>query len=233
MRRLSYLSDGLEVYAYVYGPRSAKSKQPVIIYNRGSFTWPNGFAGELLTMAHRLAQKGYLVVAPMYRGSGGAGGEDEMAGADLDDLMNLRPLLSEIPGADPDRVYLYGESRGGMMVYQALRDGFPAKAAAVVGAFRDLDSILANPEWAAIGAQIWPDLAQHRAAIVSRRSAVQWAPKISSPVLIIHGARDSSVPPAQSLEMTKQLLDADKPLQLMIVENEGHTIDGRAAERDS
>ena len=233
MRRLAYSSDGMTEYAYVYGPRATAKKLPVIVYSRGSYTWPNGFAGELVTMAHRLAERGYLVVAPMYRGSGGGAGSDEMGGADLDDLMNLRPVLGSIAGGDTDRVYLYGESRGGMMVYQALRDGFPARAAAVVGAFSDLDGMLANPKWAAAAAQIWPDLADNRKQIVSRRSALQWPEKIGVPVLIVHGALDTDVPPGQSLEMAGKLLELGKPVQLMIVENQGHTIDGRAADRDA
>jgi poly(3-hydroxybutyrate) depolymerase len=42
-------------------------------------------------------------------------------------------VLAEVgrSGADPARVFLAGESRGGAMVYMALRDGFPARAAAV------------------------------------------------------------------------------------------------------
>ena len=233
LRRFAYPSDGLTVYAYLYGPRSTGRKLPVIIFSRGSWTWPNGFAGELLTMAHRLAADGYIVVAPLYRGSGGSAGVDEMGGADVDDLMNLRPVIAEIPGADPDRVYLYGESRGGMMVYQALRDGFPARAAAVVGAITDLHGMLANPKWAVAGAQIWPDLATHRTEIIARRSAVQWPRKIGAPLLIIHGARDTQVPPAQSLEMAGKLVQLGKPVQLILVDKEGHTINGRAADRDA
>jgi dipeptidyl aminopeptidase/acylaminoacyl peptidase len=233
MRRFAYVSDGLTVSAYVYGPRTPGTKLPVIIFNRGSYTWPNGFAGELLTMAHRLAVDGYLVVAPLYRGSGGTAGTDEMGGADLDDLMNLRPLIGGIPGADPDRLYLYGESRGGMMVYQALRDKFPARAAAVVGGFTNLEGMLSDPKGAAIGAQIWPGLATHRAEIVRRRSAIQWPDKIAAPILIIHGARDTQVSPAQSLDMARKLVELGKPVQLILVDGEGHTISGRPADRDS
>jgi dipeptidyl aminopeptidase/acylaminoacyl peptidase len=231
--RIRYESDGLTVFAYVYGPRASNAKKPIIVFNRGSWIWPSGFAGELLPMAHRLADAGYVVVAPMFRGSGGAAGRDEMGGADLDDLLNLQPVLQRIPGGDPSRVYLYGESRGGMMVYQALRDGFHARAAAVVGAFTDLDGMLSNPRWAAAGAQIWPDLATDRAKIVERRSALRWPTKITVPILIIHGALDEEVPPEQSLGMARALLDAGKTVQLRIVDEEDHTIRGRAADRDA
>lgn len=230
--RISYVSDGLTVYAYLYGPRSSGEKRPIIVFNRGSWTWPKGFAGELLPMAHRLAEAGYYVIAPMYRGSGGAAGRDEMGGADLDDLMNLEPVLARIPGADPSRVFLYGESRGGMMVYQALREGFPARAAAVVGAFTNLEGMLNSPRGAQAASQIWPDLGSNRASIVTCRSAVEWPTRISAPVLIIHGAADHDVPPSQSLEMAAKLVEAKKPVQLMLIDGEDHVISGNTIARD-
>ena len=232
LERVGYQSDGLTVHAYVYRPRAAGKKLPVIVFNRGSWTWPNGFAAELLPMANRLAQAGYLIVAPIYRGSGGDPGRDEMGGADLHDLFNLVPVINAMPGADAARIYLYGESRGGMMTYQALRDGFPARAAAVVGAFTDLEAMFRNPEWAKTGEAIWPELAEQRAQIVERRSAVRWADRISRPVLIIHGGEDQ-LPVTQSLDLARELSEAGKPYQLLVVEGQGHTIRGRAAERDS
>ena len=56
--------------------------------------------------------------------------------------MVLPSVIARIPGADASRLYLAGESRGGAMVYMALRDGFPAKAAAVWGAFTDLEALV-------------------------------------------------------------------------------------------
>lgn len=233
MDRVTYRSDGLDVFAYVYRPANPTgTKLPVIIFNRGSWTWPS-FHAELVTMANRLAKRGFLVVAPMCRGSGGAEGRDEMGGADLNDLFNLMPVIRALPEADAKRLYLYGESRGGMMTYQAIRDGFPARAAAVVGAFTDLDAMLADPQWAAAGAAIWPTLEAQRSAIVDRRSAQKWPEEIDVPVLILHGAQDRQVPVAHALQMATKLSAAGKAYQLTIVEGQGHTLAGRAADRDA
>lgn len=233
MERLTYRSDGLDVHAYLYGPVSSPhTRLPVIVFNRGSYIWP-AFQAELVTMANRLAQRGYLVVAPMYRGSGGAAGRDEMGGAELDDLFNLVPVIRALPAADPDELYLYGESRGGMMVYQALRDRFPARAAAVVGAFTDLDAMLAVERWAQAAAQIWPDLAVNRQAIVERRSAIRWVDRIDTPVLILHGGEDSGVDLSQILTFAAEAHRQDKSFELVVMQGEGHVLSGRAAERDA
>ena len=232
MERISYRSDGLDVFAYIYRPVVQGKRLPVIVFNRGSWTWP-GFAAELVTMANRLARKGYLVVAPMYRGSGGAAGRDEMGGADLNDLMSLLQVIRSMPGADPERLYLYGESRGGMMVYQALRDGFPARAAAVFGAFTDLERMLADPQWLAAASTIWPDLEVRKEEIVARRSAQRWPERISAPIFILHGGDDRLVPVEHALDMAKSLSAAGKSYRLLVVEGEGHTISGRAGERDA
>jgi len=232
MEQIRYPSDGLTVLAYVYRPVTPGRRLPVIVFTRGSWTW-EAFHPQLLVMAHRLAEAGYVVVAPMYRGSGGAPGRDEMGGAELDDLLNLRPVLASLPGVDPARVYLYGESRGGMMVYQGLRMGFPARAAAVFGAFTDLDGMLAAPKGMEMARKIWPqELEKDRPGLVERRSALRWPERISAPVLIMHGGADRSCPPEQSLKMAEALQAAGKPYELKVFFGEGHVLSGRAEERD-
>src|SRR5690349_11809176 len=164
LRKVSYRSDDIDVFAYVYSPRKITTKLPVVVYNRGSFV-RDEFAGELIASFHRLAEAGFIIVAPMYRQSGGAEGRDEMGGAEVDDLMNVTSVIAKLDGADASNVFLYGESRGGMMVYQAIRDRFPARAAAVFGGFTDLHAMLtASPQLMAMAPKIWPDYATNAAA---------------------------------------------------------------------
>jgi dipeptidyl aminopeptidase/acylaminoacyl peptidase len=233
--QFTYESEGLTVGAYLYRPRNrSASPLPVIVYNRGSYTRPSGFAGETLVMANRYGRAGFIVVAPHYRGSNGWQGRDEMGGADLADLMNIVPQVARIEGADASRVYLSGESRGGMMVYQALRDQFPAKAAAVWGAFTDLESVIApgSPQ-AKFAPQIWPDLEQNRDAIIERRSAIRWADRIRTPVLIMHGTADRDMPVEQSQRMAAELSRLGRTHRLLLFEGQQHRIGGRGADRDA
>jgi dipeptidyl aminopeptidase/acylaminoacyl peptidase len=234
MQQFTYTSDGLTVGAYLYRPRQPRpGLAPVIIFNRGSFTRPNGFAGEMLVMAHRFAQAGYLVVAPHYRGSNGWAGRDELGGAELHDLMNLPREIARIPGADASRLYLAGESRGGAMVYMALRDGFPARAAAVWGAFTDLEELAADGPQAGFFKFIWPQYENDREELYRTRSALRWADKLRAPMLIMHGGADTDIPPSQSARMDAELTRLGKTHEYRVFEDQQHVIGGRGAERDA
>jgi dipeptidyl aminopeptidase/acylaminoacyl peptidase len=232
MLKVTYGSDGLPVVAFIYRPSTKGDPRPVVVYNRGSYVRQNA-ARELLVPFHRLADAGFVVVAPMYRGSEGAPGRDEMGGADLADLMNIQPVIASVPYADAANMFLFGESRGGMMVLQALRDGFRARAAAIVGAFTDLEQYAKeDPNVEALGPRLFPDYETNRAAIIERRSALRWADRITAPLLIMHGGADTSVNPTHALQLASALQRSGKPYELAIVAGARHVLDPFEAERD-
>lgn len=234
LEQVTYVSDGLTVGAYLYRPRELTAhRRPVIVFNRGSWTRPNGFAGEMLVMAHRFADAGFLVIAPQYRGSNGWRGRDELGGAELHDLLNLPPVIAKIRGADASRLYLAGESRGGAMVYMALRDGFPARAAAVWGAFTDLEPLLAAGPQAGAANTIWPQYQDDRETLYRTRSALRFADRIGTPILIMHGGADEDIPLSQSQRMDAELTRLGKVHDFVVFDGEQHVIGGRGAARDA
>lgn len=122
-------------------------------------------------------------------------------------------------------MFLAGESRGGMMVYQALREGFPARAAAVWGSFTDLSPLTApDGSQARYAPMIWPDIDQNREAIIERRSAVRWAARINTPILIMHGDADNQISVEQSRQMDRILTELGRVHELRVFEGEQHTI---------
>jgi len=234
MERVTYRSDDLDVYAYLYRPARPPRdrKLPVVIFNRGSYV-RDDFSPEVLMLGRRLAGQGYLVIAPMLRGSGGAQGRDEMGGADLHDLFNIVPVLEDLAYADSERIFLYGESRGGIMCLLAAKHAFPARAMAIYGAITDMGTFIGEGRPArALAPTIWPGFPANEAEIVEFRSAIRWPEKISIPVLIMNGADDGDVSPVNALELATALEKLHKPYELKIFYGEKHVLAGRAAERD-
>ena len=232
LEKIRYRSDGFAVIAYFFRPRKSDGiKRPVIVFNRGSYL-RGDIAPELLTMFNRLAEAGFAVVAPMYRGSDGGEGRDEMGGADLNDLLNIMPVLSQLGSLDTRNVFLYGQSRGGMMVFQAIRDGFPARAAATFGAFTDLGEITSAGEGAATAKSIFPDFEERRDEVISRRSALRWPERLGVPLLLMHGSEDSAVPPAQTLLLATQLAKMKKEFGVIIFPGGNHILRHHRIERD-
>ena len=233
-RRITYTSDGLEVTAFTARPagRSTGARSPAIVFCRGSYV-QQGWAPALLERLHRMALAGFVVIAPQYRGSEGGQGRDEMGGADVHDVLAALELVAPL-GGDTSHVYFYGESRGGMMVLQALRDGAAVRAAATVGAFTDLDSLFAgDPRSAAFAPKIWPEWSAQARAIADRRSAVRWADALKRPLLLLHGRLDGQLSPTQSMALAAALQRTGTPYELHVVEGAKHTLGDRAAWRDS
>ena len=184
-------------------------------------------------LGNRLARQGFLVIAPMLRGSGGARGHDEMGGADLHDLMNIVAVIKDIPYADPTRLFLYGESRGGIMCLLAAKHDFPARAIAVWGAITDLGAFLAeHTATRRIAPTIWPGFPANETEIAESRSSIRWPEKINVPVLLMNGGADSQVSPRHAIQLASALEKLGKKYELKIFYGEQHLLAGRAQERD-
>ncbi len=230
--KLKYMSDGLEVVTYLYQPTQVGSRKlPLIIFNRGS--GPTGDTAPLfISLFHRLAAQGFVVLAPQYRQSDGGEGHDEMGGADLDDVKNLIPLAASLGFVDMNNVFMYGASRGGMMTYQAIRDAFPINAAAVFGAFTDLEIMTQSPYVQKFIPQVWPDYETRKGEIIHRRSVKYWPEKLSVPVLIMNGSADQQVDPSQPLQLALQLQQLGKTYGLIIYSGDNHFLQANREDRD-
>jgi dipeptidyl aminopeptidase/acylaminoacyl peptidase len=231
--KITYSSDGLSVVGYLYGPTSGEAtKLPVIVFNRGSYV-VNGEVSLYLASFWRLANDGFLIFAPMYRGSDGAPGHDEMGGADVHDVLNALNVVKGIKNADLTNVFLLGESRGGMMVLAALRDGANVRAAATVGTITDLEQyFVEDPQVESqMSLAIWPSYKADKAAILEHRSAVRWPERINVPLLLMHGGQDK-LSPMHSLRMAEALQRSKKEYQLIIFAGDNHVLTNHREERD-
>lgn len=231
-QKLLYASDGLSVVAYVLGPVGATTPLPTIVFNRGSGAHKD-IAPVLMPYMHRLAQEGYLVIAPMYRQTDGGEGIDANGGDDLNDLLNILPVIRALPYADENNIFMTGESRGATMVYQAIRENFPMRAAAVWGGFTDLQVLLEQqPVMVEYAKQNWPGFGDDLQASVERRSAIYWPESFGVPVLLMHGESDGSIAVSQTLDLAGKLQQAGKLYGLIVFADDNHILHRSQLERD-
>lgn len=225
--KITYLSDGLQVTGYVAEPKKEGS-YPCIIANRGG----NREFGQWtpLSIAYfmgKMASWDYVVVASQYRGNDGGEGMEQFGGAEVNDVLNLLPVLEQLPKADTSRVGIEGGSRGGMMTYLSMKKSSRFKAAVVVAGMADAHlSIKKRPEMETVFSELAPNYASDKENQLNQRSAVQWADEIckTTPLLIMHGSADWRVSPEESLALVNKLYEYEHPTRFILFEGADHGI---------
>ncbi|MBL8480669.1 MAG: S9 family peptidase [Rhodocyclaceae bacterium] len=228
---ISYRSDRETVSGFVLRPaRSSAAPLPVIIFNRGgNRDFGRLVFADLVDLA-AWAEQGFIVLASQYRGSSGSSGQDEFGGADVHDVLNLVPLARAL-GADMNKLFMAGFSRGAMMTLLALRQGAPVKAAAVIGGASDLRRLGRDrPEMLSLYRELMPGFAERGQRLMRERSAVSFASELQAPILILHGGADWRVPPAQALALAERLQSAHRPYEMHIYAGDDHALSANHAD---
>jgi len=229
IQRITYLSDGLQVRGWLIEPRAA-GVYPGVIYNRGGNREYGAISESLVIYwISRFADFGYVVAASQYRGNAGGEGIEEFGGAEVNDVLNLVPLLDDHPKADASRLGMYGHSRGGMMTYLALRQTEAFSAGIVDAGVSDCFAwILQRPEMEDVFADLVPDYWANRDAALVARSAIRWPADLpaATPLLLIHGTADTRVEPSHASLMDEALRAVGRPVQLELFPGADHALSG-------
>ena len=224
LHRIRYRSGKLTVAGFLARPvpaKGARAKLPVVIWCRGGYG-PDSTVGdgnvETLAELKRLAAAGFVVLMPNYRGHDGGDGVDERGGAEVEDVKALVKVARELAGADPARLFAYGESRGALDALIAIREGLPVTAVAVTGPVvdertRSVNELPPPPgvDWTSAKAR-------------ERRSPLAWAKELTLPVLILQGSTDRATPPEGALDLARALEQAGTVYELWIVAGGDHTL---------
>ncbi len=225
---ITYLSDGLRVKGFLITPRQA-GKYPCVIYNRGGsleFGSLSMNGRSILGHLARLASEGFVVAASQYRGNGGGEGQEEYGGADINDILNLVPLLANEPMADTARLGMYGWSRGGMMTFLTLPRTTRIKAVVLGAPSTNLvRSVQDRPELMKNWSVIIPGFnGEERTAALLARSPLFHADQLPTdvPVLIFQGGKDTGLLPEYTLRMALELDRFKVPFRLIKYEDGGH-----------
>ena len=227
----SYLSSGgVRVTGFVVKPKHISGRAPVLIWARGGIGDIRQGEGQIIQMAG-WARRGYIVIGSNYRGAAGSEGNDEFAGADVDDIKALVPLIAAMRGADPARIVALGFSRGGTMLLRAVAEGLPVKAVVTVGAVADLEAAARErPDLGKTFERLMPDYAAEKASGFCRRSATCWPDRINVPILLVQGGADQAVSPDQSRRLADLMERAHKPYRLLVVGGADHGLNGHRSE---
>jgi dipeptidyl aminopeptidase/acylaminoacyl peptidase len=225
--------DDLTIHAYLTLPvgRSATNLPTIIMPHGGPFlrdTW------QYDEWAQMLANRGYAVFQPNYRGSTGYGksflekGYGEFGRGMQNDVLDGLQWLVDQKIADPKRVCIVGGSYGGY--------------AALLGATQTPDLFKCAVSFAGIsnvddqlffqsglirekGYQRWSKIVLGKESNLKAVSPIRLVDQMSIPLLMAHGTEDPRVPFLQSELMVKALRSAGKQVEWLAFKDQGHGFD--------
>lgn len=235
--------DGLDIPGYLTLPkgRDTKNLPLVILPHGGPFEVRDDMSFN--TEVQFLANRGYAVLQPNFRGSGGYGkafsdkGYGQFGRTMQDDLDDGMDWLVKQGIVDPKRVCLVGSSYGGYAaLWGAIRNPERYRCAASFAGVTDLKKQLKYDLDFFIAKkyqQDWRDKVKGAEDFdMASVSPVQQADKLKVPVLVVHGEEDTNVPFKQSKWLVDALKKAGKDFEFHSYPGEGHGFDKPADLQD-
>jgi dipeptidyl aminopeptidase/acylaminoacyl peptidase len=226
---LEYTSiDGVRVPALLYRPVVCERLPPAVILIHGGPSWL--FQYSWYPLIQHMLSRGWLVLAPNYRGSTGYGRTWQLAsrfdlgGADANDVIAAAQFLKQANLADPARITVTGRSHGGYLTMVCLTQApeIWAGGSAVVPFLNWFTSHVHSREdlqhWDTenmgdpiVNAELWRS-----------RSPYFFLDRITAPVQLICGAHDPRCPASESIEAHGRLLSMGKMVDFKLYADEGH-----------
>lgn len=224
------MRDDLEIEAYVTTPLGREAQNlPTIIMPHGgpSARDDDSFDPE----AQMLANRGYIVIKPNFRGSDGYGvpfemmGNQQWGGTMQDDVTDTARWAIETGLADPKRMCIVGGSYGGYAAMMAAVNTPDLFACAV-----SLNGVVDLPLlWTDDAKFIWYQ--EMRDSIGERRSDLKEispyhrADEIKIPVLLVAAKDDARVNYKHSQRMFKRMKKKKQDVTYLQLKSGGHSVD--------
>ncbi len=246
---VSYLSDGLKIYALLTVPNGEPPATgwPAIAFNHG-FIPPDVYrtTERYLAYVDRIAQAGYVVLRSDYRGHDQSEGEATGAYGSpgyVVDVLNGVAALKRYPAVDPDRIGMWGHSMGGYITLRAMVISNDIKAGViwggVVAPYPDLFArgtptpgptpAAGTPNFRGGWRRSWVEqfgTRDENPAFWDSISANAYLADLSGPIQLHHGTADESVPLAASQTLYDEMVAVGGPVEFFSYDGDNHNLSG-------
>ena len=222
--------DGLEIEGVLCTP-AGDGPFPLVVNIHGGPVW--GFRNTwsmFYAWVPLLVSRGYAVLSPNPRGSGGRGQEfaghvvGDMGGADTYDYLAGIDALVDRGLVDPERVGLIGGSYGGFMSSWLVTQDQRFAAAVPISPVTNWYSQTLTSNIGGWGLSFLDGDFERPGAQAHKRSPVLQASKVRTPCLNVAGALDRCTPPGQAREFHQALRSHGVDSALVIYPEEGHGV---------
>lgn len=138
-QKISYKStaDGMTIPAYLFQPLNKRGAR-----GHAAMVWVHGgvhgdWGETMFPFVREAIERGYVIIAPEYRGSTGYGAAHynaiDYGGKEVEDVASAVEFLKTLPHVDQDRLGMMGWSHGGYITALNLfRDRHPFKGGAAI-----------------------------------------------------------------------------------------------------
>jgi dipeptidyl aminopeptidase/acylaminoacyl peptidase len=226
-------SDGLTIEGILLKPvgYQAGQRYPLLVEEHGGPTDASldDFKGTSTSPGQVWAGRGWAVLYPNPRGSEGYGQRfmlaniKDLGGGDYRDIMAGVDDVIRRGIADSSRMAFEGWSYGGYMTAWVVGHTSRFKAARMGAGMSDLMSMYGTSEIPGYNGLFEGGMPSARTLATYREhSPITYADRVTTPVLILHGAADPRVPPGQALEFYRALKDRGKTVELVLYPREQH-----------
>jgi len=239
---VSYLSEGLKIYALMTVPNGEKPSTgwPVIIFNHG-YIPPKVYrtTERYISYVDQIASNGYIVFKSDYRGhdrsEGAAGGVYTGPNYTID-VLNAVASVKRYPDADPNRIGMWGHSMGGYITLRSMVISPDIKAGVIwAGVVAPYPDLFTRWNWgarntvAAPGSWVYSLEQQYGSVETNPQfwnsiSANAYLHDLNGPIQIHHGTADEEVPLEFSQMLYDGMLDAGQTAEFYIYEGDNHNI---------
>jgi dipeptidyl aminopeptidase/acylaminoacyl peptidase len=218
------------ISAFVYVPYNLprNGQHPAIVYVHGGPTAQT--VNSFNRFVQYMANQGYIVIAPNYRGSTGYGKEFQqanlfdMGGGDLQDVLAAADWIKQTGYVDPKKLVLMGGSYGGYLTMMGVTKAPEMWAAGVpivpfVNWFTEIqneDPVLQQSDLATMG-----DLVKNK-ALYEDRSPINFVDQIKAPLYLLAGGNDPRCPKSEAQQVVDAVKKRGGVAEYKVYENEGH-----------